>query len=71
MTTTSSFEALRSQEYAVLREELRINRQFVFERPLRIVGVSLRGNRWPEGDPPPCSGGDSVLPPAAGVVLAN
>jgi len=37
----SSFEALRSQEYDVLREELKINRQFVFERPLLIVGVSF------------------------------
>jgi len=38
---SSSFEALRSQEYGVLREELKINRQFVFERPLLIVGVSF------------------------------
>lgn len=37
----SSFEALRSQEYGILREELKINRQFVFERPLLIVGVSF------------------------------
>lgn len=37
----SEFEKIRSQEYEVLREELTINRQFVFERPLLIVGVSL------------------------------
>jgi len=35
------FEAFRNQEYGVLREELKINRQFVFERPLLIVGVSF------------------------------
>jgi len=32
------FEKIRSQEYEILREELKINRQFVFERPLLIVG---------------------------------
>lgn len=36
-----NFEILRDQEYNVLREELKINRQFVFERPLLIVGVSF------------------------------
>lgn len=44
MSTSSNnptFEALRSQEYGVLREELKINRQYVFERPLLIVGVSF------------------------------
>ncbi len=37
----SQFEKIRCQEYEVLREELKINRQFVFERPLLIVGVSF------------------------------
>ena len=37
----SQFEKIRSQEYEVLRAELNINRQFVFERPLLIVGVAF------------------------------
>jgi len=37
----TSFEKLRSQEYDALREELKINRQFVFERPLLIVGAAF------------------------------
>jgi hypothetical protein len=39
----SQFEKIRFQEYEVLRDELKINRQFVFERPLLIVGVSFAG----------------------------
>ncbi len=34
-------EARMRDEYRVLREELKINRRFVFERPLLIVGVSF------------------------------
>ena len=30
-----------SDEYRVLREELKINRQFIFERPLLIIGGAL------------------------------
>lgn len=41
LTSGSQFERIRFQEYEVLREELKINRQFVFERPLLIVGVSF------------------------------
>jgi len=37
----TQFEKIRCQEYDILREELNINRQFVFERPLLIVGVSF------------------------------
>jgi len=40
-TSDSQFETIRGQEYGVLREELKINRQFVFERPLLLVGVSF------------------------------
>ena len=35
------FKQVRSQEYEFLRTELNINRQFIFERPLLIVGVSF------------------------------
>lgn len=40
-SSDTQFEKIRCQEYDILREELNINRQFVFERPLLIVGVSF------------------------------